>query len=184
MTCIVGLVDNGNIIMGSDSLISTNGWEVSLLAQPKIFRLGEMLIGVAGKLRLLQLVEHELKLPDIGNGESPMHYMISGFVPALMQLLEKAGFIEIESGTKRMDGNLIIGFRGHLFTIAIDFAVQEDLHGYDVIGGCSHALGSLYTSERAVGMTPKGRVMMALSAAECFDASIREPFHILELITK
>jgi len=66
--------------------------------------------------------------------------------------------------------NFLVGYKGKLYEILIDFQMSE-IPEYEAIGsGASYALGSLYTTERA-NLSPRQRIALALRAACKFDSS-------------
>ena len=59
MTCIAAVGEAEQVFMGGDSMLAA-GWDARISAMPKVFRNGPLLIGVAGSLRMLQLLQYKL----------------------------------------------------------------------------------------------------------------------------
>ena len=105
-------------------------------------------------------------------------YMVIYFVEAVRGFLGKGGYAkkvdEQESG-----GTFLIGVKDRLFSIQSDFQVEESASGYLACGsGEDFALGSLHTT-KTLALDSKKRIEYALSAAECHNCFVREPFYIL-----
>ena len=64
MTCIVGIVDDGRVVIGSDSLASMDDWGRERLDK-KIFSNGEYVIGVCGSYRAAQILKYEVNFPKL-----------------------------------------------------------------------------------------------------------------------
>ena len=98
--------------------------------------------------------------------------MVTDFVDSVRKLFVDNGYC-IDSGDWK-SGCFLVGVKGRLFSIDIDFQVYEQ--DYDSVGsGCYHALGSLYTSKRS---SPVKDIEKALETAEHFVTSVKRPFII------
>ena len=169
MTCIVGIAENGVVYLGGDSASSTPDGESFLPTRPKVFLLGEIVIGVSGSGRVNNLIRHKLSVPPIT--AEPEHYLAVDFVDALKAMLKEDG----RKDDELMDDSfLLIGLRGRLFVVDSTFQVSEHRAGYDAIGsGAQVALGSLYNG---VSESPLTRLQIALYAAQQHNAFVRAPF--------
>ena len=62
MTCIVGIIDNNKVYMGSDSLCSNNTGECYEAKTPKIYKKSSekynIIIGCTGSFKLMNLVKN------------------------------------------------------------------------------------------------------------------------------
>jgi ATP-dependent protease HslVU (ClpYQ) peptidase subunit len=169
MTCIVALAHEGKVYMGADSSAVDNDF-ISLRKNPKIFKRGKFLFGYAHSFRFGQIVEHHFKPPQV-QGKDIYEYMVTKFIPELMDVLEKNNFDEKEV-------SLIIGYDGNIFYVESDFQIGHDVTNYHAIGsGAPVALGSLYSTEGLC--EPKDRVRVSLEAAQSFTTTVREPFNYL-----
>jgi ATP-dependent protease HslVU (ClpYQ) peptidase subunit len=184
MTCIVGVVDDLGVVVGADSIAVSN-WTMTIRADPKVFRLGEFLIGFCGSYRIGQAIRYGFKPPKSRRGTDPHEYMATAFIDSLRERFRDAGCMGKEN--HRDDGGtILVGFRGRLFRIDADFQVGESLCGHAAIGmGEEIALGALWavrTLQPNIGT--ELLVELALRAAEKNNAGVREPFHILHLPNK
>lgn len=179
MTCIVGLVEDGAVYMGGDSL-GVEGWRGVLHRRPKVMRRDGMLIGAAGDRILHDVLRYAPDpFPQFVAGEDPDAYVATVFVPRMCAMLEAAGGLRRESNELSISGGVMLGLPGgHLVRIDRSGAVIHSALDYDAIGsGNDVALGSLYTSTTA----PAERILIALRAAAEFDRSVRGPFEVLKL---
>lgn len=173
-TCIVGIVHNGNVWMGCDSMASSE-YVKSEMRAPKIFRSGEMLIGVCGALRVRDVVEF-ITANERGEGVvNDRAFLIQNYVPALRSGLKDAGVLDTDEGDA-FDGGMLIGYRGRLFQLYSDFALMEH-ERWAVGSGSEYALGSLFSTSGE----PQKRIKTALQAACEFSPSCGPPFVIEKL---
>lgn len=174
MTCIVGLVYDGNVYMGADSAGIDDDCNVMIRLDRKLFRKGEFVIGFAGSYRMGQVLQYQFSMPSLASGDDLMAYMVTKFIPTVRSVLEKNG-VEDEP-------SLLVGVRDRLFLIDSDSQVAEHACGYAAIGvGAPYGYASLHTSGTGhfnVKVAPAyERVRLALQAAATFNASVAEPFY-------
>jgi hypothetical protein len=177
MSCIVGLVEDKTVYMGADSIAVDENGGTLLNTYPKLFHNGDFLIGYTGSIRPGQLLQFAFKPPVF---EVPVHnvpyyiagFMVTEFIPALQECIEKAKLKEEDSKFI-----MLVGFHGRLFCIyGQNYQIEESAGPYNAIGcGGDLAIGSLYTSTADPPMT---RVDLALQAAAAHNAHVREPFLI------
>lgn len=182
MTCIVGVVDGDDVVLGGDSA-GVAGHHLMIGTAPKVFRNGLFVMGYTTSFRMGQLLQYAFTPPDQEIETTVMEYMVTGFIPALRTCLSDGGFAKkdnnVESG-----GTFLVGYRGRLFEIQDDFQVQEALCGYSVCGcGRDVALGSLHSTRAysSADMPVRERIFMALEAAQEFGSYVRGPFHHINL---
>ncbi len=174
MTCIVGLLSGGQVYIGGDSA-GTSDWNLTLRADPKVFRLGPFLFGFTWSYRMGQLLRYSLVVPERDPAIDAHHYMVARFIPAVRECLKAGGFARKENEQEE-GGQFMVGMEGKLFVIDSDYQVGIPMHGYDAIGcGAQAALGALYATE---GQEARTRVLTALAAAERFNIGVRRPFMV------
>lgn len=182
MTCIAALVDNGTVWMGGDSA-GVAGIDLVVRKDPKVFRLGPLLIGYTSSFRMGQLLrfsddaKHAMESRDCEACE-PFEAMVRYFVPAIRKLFTDHGFATKNNNVESA-GTFLVGYRSRLFSVEDDYQVGEVAGDINACGcGAQLALGSLLST---LGQKPRGRVRMALECAEHFSAGVRGPFTILSL---
>lgn len=177
MTCIVALAQNGALWMGADSA-GVGNYRLQIRRDPKIYRVGDMLIGFTTSFRMGQLLGYRLTLPHHREDWSVEKYMHIEFIDAVRNVLKSGGYSRTKDGTEEA-GTFLVGYRGRIFQICDDYQIAETEAGFDAVGsGIDVALGSLHTS---VGLQPQERVTLALEAAARFNAGVHAPF-IVEML--
>lgn len=179
MTCIVALVDKGAVHMGCDSA-GVGGYSRQNRADPKIYRVGSMLIGFTTSFRMGQLLGYALTPPHHHADVAIEKYMATTFVDAVRECLKAGGWAgkdkEVEQG-----GTFLVGYRGRIFEIESDYQVAERSDPYNAVGcGFELALGSLYSSGTMA--SPRARLQLALEAAAAFSAGVYPPFRFESLV--
>lgn len=179
MTAIAAVVEGGRIWLGADSALSdTATHDLRIIVNQKVFKIGDMLIGVAGSPRMGDVLRFNLVMPKHPKRMDAARFMRLHFIDALREAAKKAGVMAQQFGVEEMDAHLLIGYRGRLFVIEGDLHIHEWTTDYAAIGsGGPVACGALSVSS---GMPGRKRVLAALSAAERFTISVRRPFYVLE----
>lgn len=177
MTCIVGMVwKNNRVFIGGDSAASS-GDIIYPVMNPKVFFVGDFLIGYTTSFRMGQLLQYTLKVPKHEADESTGEFMVCKFAESVRLCLKQGGFSHIENNEEN-GGTFLIGYKGGLFCMQDNFQVLESVHGMHGIGsGREYAMGALY-SQGAI-RNPKNAISEALHAAEAFSPFVRGPYTIL-----
>lgn len=175
MTCIVGLVENGTVMIGGDSA-GVAGYHVQLRADEKVFRNGEFIFGFTSSFRMGQLLRWKFVPPPLEKGESEEKYLHTRWIDGVIELLKNNGYAVV-SQNELSGGTFLFGFRGKLYLVDSDFQIGQAQRSYDAVGcGAYYALGSLYSTD---GLEQKRRVTEALHAASYFSAGVYPPFHFV-----
>jgi len=179
MTCIVGFIDEQkNIYLGGDSA-GVSGLDVTIRKDPKVFKIGKMVIGYTSSFRMGQLLRFKLKIPKQSKQMDDYEYMCSLFIDAVRKCLKDNGYAEVKNNEEKI-GEFIVGYKGNLYKISGDLQVGMSEENYNVCGcGSSYALGSLATDPYS--LSPKYRILKALEVAEKFSGGVRHPFRIVTL---
>ena len=185
MTCIVGVEHETGVYIGGDSA-TIAGWTLELTGRPKVFRVGEFLIGAAGSPRVSGLIRHAFAPPPVpAKAKKLDRYMVTEFVPMLRAVLADAGAERKmhEVAAVPDSSTFLVGVRGRLFTIWSDYQVTHALHRYSAVGCATDvALGALHAL-RNMEVSPEDMVWAALGAAEGHNIGVREPFVVKFLPT-
>jgi ATP-dependent protease HslVU (ClpYQ) peptidase subunit len=172
MTCIIGLKRDGKVYLGADSLY-LDGWNIVRNPNPKIFRVGNMLIGTSGNLRVSDIIQYNLdpdKMHDVGY--IPANYIAEEVIPEMRACLTEHGAMSLMP-----DSAIMVAYRGCLFIIGEDFSLSE-IAEYEAIGaGAKYALGYMYAIEDHIGLIGVEQAMEnALACAAYFSASVAGPW--------
>ncbi len=179
MTCIVGIVEAGNLLLAGDSAgVSLQEKEWHSFTNAKVFQRGPYVIGFTTSFRLGQILRFETELPEPGDQDLDC-FMATTFVAAVRQSLKTQDF------TRGLgeQGSVLVGIRGQLFAIGADFQVLTTATPYMAVGSGRHlAYGALCALEGS-GLSLRKKAEMALRAAERFNPTVREPFVYVEVGT-
>ncbi len=182
MTCVVALAEARRVWMGADSA-GVGGYRLTQRTDPKIYRVGKMLIGYTTSFRMGQLLGYKLSLPEHHQDVPLERYMATSFVDAVRACLKEGGFAGKKEEVEQA-GTFLVAYQGRIFRIDSDYQVGESIHGFDACGcGEDLARGSLWTTQMTAvpHLLPVERIKTALAAAEAFSAGVRSPFLIEEL---
>lgn len=180
MTTVVACAVDGTVVMGADTC--TNVYERPILnGAQKIVRLSagdgdEVLLGVAGGGGLVGVLEAGLKLKAApGDGENPQPWAHAVAV-AVYELARDGGLLD----GGQLDGHLILGWRGRLWTIAHSVAIPHP-DGRAAIGsGEGPAIGALdVLLDRGV---PAGEAVYEAVTVGCRRDRYSEPPIQMELL--
>lgn len=174
MTAVVGLVEGGRVWIGADSATTWDGdpGRLQVTSNPKVFRVGQFLIGSSGSGRTQRILRHGWTPPRRRQGALE-HYISTVVVDSIRKALAEGGVAEKKDNVEDAAGDVLLGYRGHLFRMDSDYSVDEARLPYDAVGCGSHvALGALY----ALKAPPKQRILTALRAAQEFNWGVRGPF--------
>lgn len=174
MTCIVGLEHDGLVTIGGDAAAVEDS-RLTRYHAPKVFHVGEYLIGFCDSFRMGQLLQYRLKPPKQVAGVDDMAHLCTTFVDAVRKCFQQGGYAKSDNN-EESGGVFLVGYRGGLYCIDEDYHVGRSMLGYEAIGCGDHlALGSLASTSG----DPAGRVELALRAAALHSTSVVEPFTIL-----
>ena len=173
MTTIVGVVKNGHVIMGADSLV-TAGINKHIHPQmEKIINNNGYLIGGAGDVAACDIFMYMWvpPMPNAAQRKNLYKFMITDVVPSMKEALEENGYTN-DKDDKESGFEMLLAIDGELFNISDDFSVLMDQTGiYGVGSGAPFALGSLHTG---------GTVEKALEIAEKLSPYTAGPFQIVK----
>ena len=177
MTCIVGLVDKGNVYIGGDSA-GVAGLSISIRNDEKVFVNGPFIMGFTTSFRMGQLLRYKFDPPKQTVGKDDMKYMVTDFVDSVRGCFASNGFGDLADRTNHEGGTFLVGYHNQLYKIESDFQIAVSSTNYDAVGcGASIALGALHATK---GKKPEDRLKMALEAASTFSAGVAPPFLVLK----
>jgi ATP-dependent protease HslVU (ClpYQ) peptidase subunit len=182
MTCIVGIVKNGNVYIGGDSAGVDGRYSLVVRADRKVFRNDPFVMGFTSSFRMGQLLAFGFSPPAPRSGVDVMEYMVTDFIDAVRSRMKAGGYARTKDSVEE-GGTFLVGYKGRLFHIQDDFQVGESTQGFDACGcGDQLALGSLRSTRE--WNDSRARVTEALATAEAFSAGVRGPFFIEEMVAK
>lgn len=188
MTCIVGLVDSGKVIIGGDSA-GVRHYDITIRKDPKvgIIEVGDhrFVVGYSSSFRAGQVLLHNFRpqLEHLDNTDLDTYtYMVSHFVEELRECFKNHGIARKREEIDSQGSEFLVGFRSRLFIISYDYQVGESHCGFSATGsGMIAALGSLHTTMYDSAGQGMARVKSALEAAEFLNCGVSAPFTILRI---
>lgn len=173
MTAVVGLVADGKVWLGADSATTWDSTRLEITSNPKVFRVGPFLVGSAGSGRTQRILRHGWTPPKRGKAGLEQ-YIATTVVDSIRRALFEGGAAEKQNNVEDAGGDILLGYRGHLFRVDSDYTVDEAKAPYNAVGcGCHVVLGAMYANKAA---PPKQRILTALRAAQEFNWGVRGPF--------
>lgn len=184
MTCIIGLETPDKVYLGCDSAM-IQGWSISYTKQPKIFRLGEFLIGIAGFPRTAQLVKYQLSLKPQLNNQNDFEYLCTEFSKSVKQLLVDNDHIVNQDGDKIIpESSLLFGYRKHLYQMDCNFQITQTIDKFGAIGvGQDLALGAMmaFTFSDYMLLSPEFRIRKSLEISAKYNMGVAKPFKVMSI---
>lgn len=178
MTCIVGLVQKGQVWLASDGQESW-GWQKRDCGS-KIVEVEDLAIAFTGYSAVGHAVENRLTLPDVPEDESKHDKWLYVQVPdAIRRCLKEAGVLGDSDGRIDAGAAAIIGWRGRLCTMDDFLSCRAEVRPYCSLGsGAMVALGSMYSTE---GKAPKARLETAVGAANMWADGCGNDVHVVKV---
>lgn len=182
MTCIVGYEHEEKVYLGCDSATVEN-WTIQTIAQPKIFKLGEFLIGYSGFPRIGQLIQFSLSLRPQLDNQSDFQYLCTEFATSVKTLLNDNDFIRSgDNGKSLPESNLLFGYHKHLYLLDGNFQIIQFKDKYNAIGsGMDLALGAMAALDKIKTLEPEFRIKIALEASAKHNMGVQKPFKIMSI---
>jgi len=169
MSCVLGLLQNGKLYLGAEGVASTEEGEKRPIICLKIFTNKDYLIGFTGSVRHGQILGPRFFEPPSN---------LYDFPDAARKLFEEKGAMLVtDQGQQMQSSNFLIGYKGRLFEILIDFQMNEIMGDFTAIGsGSPYAMGSLFATKK--WKSPEKRILNALDCASNFDGACGKPYTI------
>ena len=173
MTCLIGLIQDGQAYIGADGYATTEDGERKPIIARKIFTSGKYLVAFSGHIRTGQLL-----YPESGFEFPDDIYQIPNHMYLWLREFEVIGKDEAQMGM--ICCNLMIAYNNKLYEIMADMQISEidPTVGYTALGsGTQFAMGNLYATSH-FSMGAKERIQMALDVASEFTGSCGPPYYI------
>jgi len=178
-TCIVGIEHEGDVWIGGDSAGVDGNLGIRVRYDEKVFLKGDMVFGICGSIRLIQLLRHSFIPPQQAIGQDDSEYLCGPWIAGLTKCLKDNGCAKIENNEIEMSGEFLMGFNSCLYHVYADFQVGNIAMAYDACGcGGDYALGVMASTIDDVSTLPGEKITKALEVAEMFSAGVKGPFVI------
>lgn len=169
----MGLIRGQEVYLGADKRV-VSGWEKRDSALAKVQKCGPVLVGWAGAIRPLQVLNTFLVLPPKALGHDALDFLLRHFVPVVQELFQSHGCLHVENGVTRVmeDSDCLLAVGNRLFRMDSAFQIVEHIEFYDAIGsGAPYALGALEALRSHPELPPEAVVRTAIKVASLFCAS-------------
>lgn len=164
--------------MGGDSIAIDDSEDSCLLASPKVFARGSILIGGTGDIRACQILQYRLKIPKQTKGDDD-RWICTTFIDAVREAFRSGGATTQKEGAE-VGHKFLLGYRGKVYQVENAFSAFRITRGFDAVGcGAKYAVGALVAASTRIKQSPRQRVEMALEAAESCNAGVARPFTII-----
>lgn len=182
VTAIMGMIgpDDRVWLVGDSAAFSPENATCEARLDQKVFRKGDLVIGVSGSFRLGQIMQYCWEPPAVPLLSNLHRYMVAEFIPSLRVALEENGLIT-EDPANPLPGNILVGTRGYLFEIQPDYQVAIPQEQFWAIGsGAEICIGAM--AVLTAGKLPKdltGKLQEAMRIATRFHAAVLPPFVVV-----
>lgn len=175
MTCIAAVAQKGKVWMCSDSAATTEDGTLFTFSNPKLFKFGRLIIGVAGHDRIWNVLLYRTDWPDPPKSGFDRWSNIE-LLQAIKTALTKE--LGIDNTDKYLEeSEVLIGVAGRLYQIEGTLSVARPRENYSAVGsGSALALGALYATQKS-RLGPRERLRRALEAAACYRSDVAPPWH-------
>lgn len=181
MTTVAAVQGDGWAVIGHDSRVTTISEGGRYYSLPKkngkVIKNGEFLIGVAGDLRVINVISYVFRPPAIPKTTNLDKYIIGTFLPALRTCLDDQG-VQTKEGS---GADLIILVRGKVYEIGEHFEWSPDTNNiYSIGSGAGYALGCLWTilDKDTTVEDARSAIKTSLEVAAALDPYTGSPFSI------
>lgn len=167
MTTIAAYRNGDNVWMAGDRQATANGhWRVEI-TEPKVYKRGDWLVGVAANILLVGVLcglqDEGWPLADSDDDLKKLRE----WALWLKKHIVKRGAAEMEDGEHVLGGSILLARKDGLFQVTDNFGVENVANCYHAIGsGTSFALGAMCALENRPDITPYAKVEAAVEAAE------------------
>ncbi len=172
MSCVVAIQENSAVYFGWDSAIS-NESEIRIIKNPKVFLIGDIVIGFIGNSRVGQILKYY-------DSWAKNNKSIETLINSMREKLEEHNCLTMEDGMDLCSSSFLIFYDKKLYEVDEFFQILELEDKYNAIGSGKYvALGCLYSNQKSK-MSPIERITESLECSEKFTPFVRKPFSILE----
>lgn len=173
MTCIIGVVKDGVVYMGADSVLTERCNVLETASASKIFHLGRYVVGFCGTMSHIQQLQYSDYDPPVTDDSDTYRFVVNCIAPRVGYKLEA-------------NDRLLIGVNRELFTIASGpfvYKVPDEVGkvGVAIGSGCEVAQGALHVTRDDTDV--HRRIVNALLASEYYINTVRAPFVVVNTQT-
>ena len=170
MTCIVAIISDEGMYLGADSCVTLADEILTVeIAQPKIWRMGDAIVGFRGTLDVLEAAR-SIEFKSIQPDGDEIEY-VKDIAAAIEKCLKNKSIMATDTC------ECLVGYRNLLFQLSISQSVKilkPPVENYWAIGCAqAYALGSLSSTLEEGALV---RISKALESCAAFDYRVKKPF--------
>jgi ATP-dependent protease HslVU (ClpYQ) peptidase subunit len=170
MTCIVGVVKEGNVWIGGD-LMGSNGFTKKVYPDTKVFVNGDFLFGYTSSFRMGQILQYNWEQPPRIEGMTDRQYLQLDVIESIRNCFEVYGIGEFKNG-EHQGGNFLVGYKGCLYEMQDNFSILKNEDFAAVGSGGFHAEAVLKVLTEDPNFDPYYVIQKAIEVASNFTTSV------------
>lgn len=175
MTAILGYADGTHCWIAGDSAIQNASWERMTIQERKVFRRGDLIIGVSGRWSVNQLLQTLFVPPDHAPVVLDWQYLAGDFVLAMQRLLNDH---EVPMKTEASSTGIMVGYRGVIYQIDECFNVNVPMPQIRSDGSGGNTARGAFQAFLDCGLSVEPAMIKALEIASKYDLSVAPPFYV------
>ena len=182
MSLIIGVEEEGRVILAADSAASTEErFEFySLRHLEKIARCGPYLVGYCDNARVGQVLFHHVDWPDPPESGPLASFLVREVVPEIRRAVHAAGAAQEGRTFLGPRTVVLVAARGELYAVGADLAVVRS-EGLVCIGSGRSAAYPVMDALLAAGVSSvRERIEMTLETVARRSPNVAPPFRFLE----
>lgn len=172
MTLVVGIEDKRNVVLASDSFFGDDSCR-DAMDTPKWFKVGQIWVGYAGTIGVARVAEHLYKPPPPAPKEPASAYLFR-----VVQGIYEAARV---ANLKPEDCQLLLAYKGRVYSVADGGAPVRSLHGYAAVGaGEMQALAALAATESSTA-SAVDRAKLIVNSVARHNGQVATPVHVMRV---
>lgn len=193
MTLAIGWSDGKNVLMALDSFASfgemlhveNDGKRIVTKKVQESYSNGnltgdtkKMLIVCVGLQLLVNEVQHYWEPPRHKRTKSNEEYMAQVARSLRDLFLEDYTWrLVAEKDGRSIDGYLLIGYNGDIWSVSSDFVISRPTNGFWVVGAAEEMGMGVFTTALECGKTPQEAMAMTMDVCSRYMLEVRPPFN-------
>lgn len=178
MTCIIGWSNGSTVYLGGDRFLG-HSWSYELTSEPKVWKKDNLLYGLAGSKRIMDVVRHRFDAPE-DTQKTAMQYLTGPWLSELRKTLSQEGLLKKTDEVESPETNMILGYLGNVYHVSCDLQISSPSSRTLCIGsGGETARGAMEVLP--ISKNPRGAITRALRAAQSCTPYVREPFDVIQM---
>ena len=180
MTCIIGYKNQKGFCVGGDSL-DTEGSDIIVRKDPKVFKNGQFLFGCTYSWRMIQiLMTADFSPLNRTLGKDDFKFMAGEFIDFIIELFKEKEF-KPDIDPEYICGMFIVGYNNNLYTVKDNYEVAIPEDNFMAVGsGFRYALGAMnILVAEWPNLDPEIVITKALETAEKYTSNVQGPFHCI-----